>query len=202
MIDLTQTIIAKSDQTNADDLIGGPRTIKVTKVSLSASPEQPISINYEGDNGKPFLPCKSMRRVLVQIWGSDGNAYIGRSMTIYRDPTVTWGGMEVGGIRISHMSDIKARVTMSLTANKKSKKPYVVDPLVVKDTDSPVSMADLSVLRAEAAKYAELGSEALKKWFTSLPKAHAAEFKGLLEPYKEIAKTHDKPTQTDEDVLG
>lgn len=130
MTDLSSTIIPKSDQMNSDDLISGPRTIKITKVSAdTGSAEQPILIHYDGDGGKPYKPCKSMRRVMVAIWGSDGSAYPGRSMTLYRDPSVRWGGLEVGGIRISHMSDMDAPVTLALTATKQSRKPYTVKPL-------------------------------------------------------------------------
>jgi len=129
MTDLRPTIIPRSDQINADDLLGLARTIKVTKVSLCAEPDQPIAFNFEGDNGKPFKPCKSMRRVLVNVWGSDGNAYAGRSMTLYRDDSVRFGGLEVGGIRISHMSNIEKPVTMALTATRASRKPYTVKPL-------------------------------------------------------------------------
>lgn len=133
MIDLSRTVIPKSDQTNADDLIAGPRTITVTAVKMLSSEEQPVGISYEGDDGKPYKPCKSMRRVLIAAWGADGAQYVGRSMTIYLDRAVTWGGAEVGGIRISHLSHIGRRMTMALTATKKSRKAYVVDPLVVAD---------------------------------------------------------------------
>lgn len=136
MTDLRKTIIPKSDQLNADDLIGTTKTIKITKVSLAAG-EQPIAINYEGDEGKPYLPCKSMRRVLVNVWGPDGNDFIGRSMTLYRDDKVTWGGMAVGGIRISHMSHIDHDVTMALTATKSSRKPFTVKPLALQK-EAPV----------------------------------------------------------------
>ena len=74
-----------------------------------------------------------MRRVLIAAWGADGAQYVGRSMTIYLDRAVTWGGAEVGGIRISHLSHIGRRMTMALTATKKSRKAYVVDPIVVAD---------------------------------------------------------------------
>ena len=131
MTDLRKTIIPKSDQLNADDLIGQTMTIRVTKVSLLTEADQPIAINFEGDNGKPFKPCKSMRRVMVTVWGPDGNAYIGRSMTLYRDEKVMFGGLAVGGIRISHMTDIDAPVTMALTATRANKKPYTVKPLKV-----------------------------------------------------------------------
>jgi hypothetical protein len=131
MTDLSGTIAPKSDQLNSDDLIAGPRTIRVTRVSADpSSAEQPVCIFFEGDGGKPYKPCKSMRRVLVACWGADGSAFSGRSMTLYRDPSVTWGGMEVGGIRISHLSHIDGERTMALTATKKARKPYTVKPLV------------------------------------------------------------------------
>ncbi|MFZ1815973.1 MAG: hypothetical protein WAU16_16265 [Rhizobiaceae bacterium] len=126
--DVSTTIAPKSDQMNADDLIVGPVTITVTKVSLLGG-DQPIAIGYEGDNGKPYKPCKSMRRVMVQLWGSDGNTYIGRSMTLYRDPNVKFGGANVGGIRISHMTDISKAETLSLTVSKAKRSQYVVKPL-------------------------------------------------------------------------
>lgn len=133
MSDLTTTIIPKSDQLNADDLIGGRTlTIKVTKVSLAAG-DQPVTIHYDGDNGHPYKPGKSMRRVLVHCWGADGNKYVGRSLTLYCDEKVQFGGMAVGGIRISHMSHIDAPVTMALTATRASRKPFTVKPLKIAD---------------------------------------------------------------------
>jgi len=150
MIDMRQTIIAKSDQLNSDDLIGGAITVKITKVSLAAG-EQPIAISYDGDNGKPYMPCKSMRRVLVNVWGSDGNAYVGKSLTLYRDEKVRFGGMDVGGIRISHMSDIDKPVTMSLTAAKASKKAYTVQPLgEVKTPAAPTPEQQKAVAKKKA----------------------------------------------------
>ena len=131
MNDMTAAIIPKSDQKNADDLIAGPITITVTEVTIRGGQEQPVSIHFQGDDGKPYKPCKSMSRVLVTAWGPDAKQYVGRSMTLYRDPTVTWAGMAVGGIRISHLSDIGEPMTMALTATKSSRKPFTVRPLVV-----------------------------------------------------------------------
>jgi hypothetical protein len=131
-IDVGATIAPKSDQLNADDLIVGPRTITLTAVKARASTgqgDQPIALHFDGDNGKPYLPCKSMRRVLVHVWGRDGAAYVGRSLTLFRDESVVFGGAAVGGIRISHMSEMTRPVTLSLTASKASRKPYVVQPL-------------------------------------------------------------------------
>lgn len=129
MTNLANTIAPKSDQLNADDLITGPLTVRITKVVGRGGNDQPIAIHYDGDGGKPYLPCKSMRRLLVYVWGVDGAQYVGRSMTLYRDPHVKYGGIEVGGIRISHMSDIDDDVTLALTATRSSRKPYTVKPL-------------------------------------------------------------------------
>lgn len=129
MSDMREVIVPKSDQLNSDDLIAGPITIKVTGVKLSPGTEQPVSVSFEGDNGKPYKPCKSMCRVLVQMWGDKAKNYVGKSMTLYRDPKVKWGGVEIGGIRISHMSDISGDATMALTATKGSRKLFTVKPL-------------------------------------------------------------------------
>jgi hypothetical protein len=130
-MNMLATIVPKSDQLNADDLIGRTMTVKVTRVAINPSSEQPVSINFDGDQGKPYKPGKSMRRVLVKVWGADANSYTGRSMTLYRDDGVRFGGVDVGGIRISHMSDIDAPVVMALTEKKGSKKPFKVSPLKV-----------------------------------------------------------------------
>ena len=127
--DMKQAIVPKSDQTNADDLLSGPITITISNVAIRGGQEQPVSIGYEGDNGKPYKPCKSMCRVMVSAWGADSKKYIGRSMKLYRDAKVKWAGMEVGGIRISHMSDIADDMTMALTVTRANKKPFTVRPI-------------------------------------------------------------------------
>ena len=44
--DLRATIVPKSDQLNAEQLLGGPLTVRVTEVRIGSSDEQPISIHY------------------------------------------------------------------------------------------------------------------------------------------------------------
>ena len=128
MIDLSKTIEAKSDQLNADDLLGGPRVLKITGIK-AGSAEQPVSISYEGDNGKPWKPSKGMRRVLVAAWGPDGSEYIGRYVEVHCDLTVKWAGESVGGIRILRMSDIKGAIVMALALSRGKKVPVTIRPL-------------------------------------------------------------------------
>ena len=127
-LDISRTIAPKSEQLNADDLIAGPRTITVTAVKLVAE-DQPVAIHFAGDEGKPYKPCKSMRRVLVRAWGADGAQYVGKSMTLFLDEQVRFGGAAVGGIRISHLSHIEKSITMALTATRATKKAYTVQVL-------------------------------------------------------------------------
>lgn len=115
---LRDTITPKSDQLNADDLINTTRVIRVTAVKRGASKEQPISIEYSGMDGRPYKPCKSMRRVLLAAWGDDGREWTGRSMKLYTDPEVKFGGVKVGGIRISQLSHMEKEMKIMLTASK------------------------------------------------------------------------------------
>lgn len=128
VVDMSQFVEAKSDQLTADDLIGTSRTITVTRVTGNDG-DQPISIHYEGDNGKPFRPCKTIRRVLMGVWGRYANEYVGKSMTLYRDDKVTFGGLEVGGIRISHMSHIDKETVVVVMKSKGKKAGMKILPL-------------------------------------------------------------------------
>ena len=127
---LKDTIIPKSDQLNSEQLLGSPMTIRVSGVSRGNA-EQPITINYDGDNGRPYKPCKSMRKVLIFAWGEDGNLWIGKSMTVFCDQNVKWAGEKVGGIRISHMSDIERDISVALTATRGRKDTHIIKKLTV-----------------------------------------------------------------------
>jgi hypothetical protein len=136
-MDISNTIKPKSDQLNADDLIAGPRDIIITAVKVAES-EQPVSIHFEGDDGKPYKPCKSMRRVIVAIWGPDSKAYTGRALRLFCDQKVAFGGAQVGGIRISHASHIEKPFTMALTTTRAKRAPYTVHPMEVPTTAAKV----------------------------------------------------------------
>ena len=128
---LAKAIEPKSDQLNADDLITGPITVTVTDVQINEQAEQKVVIHYDGDHGKPYKPCKSMTRVMAEIWGGadNGKSFIGQSMTLYRDPRVKWGGVEIGGIRISHMTGIERDTPVMLTVTKGKRTPMIIHPL-------------------------------------------------------------------------
>lgn len=139
-IDMSPFIEAKSDQLNADDLIGVTRTITITRV-VGCDGDQPIAIHYDGDNGKPFKPCKTIRRVLMGVWGRYANEYVGKSMTLYRDDEVTFGGLKVGGIRIRAMSGIDKETTVVVMKSKGKKAGMKILPLTA---DAPAASNALS----------------------------------------------------------
>jgi len=128
-MDISKTIEPKSDQLNADDLISGAKTIKIRDVKATDSDAQPVSIYFEGDNNKPYKPSKGMRRVLVALWGANAKKYIGRSLMLYRDEKVKFGGIEVGGIRISHASHIKEPTRVLETVSRGKRRPITIDVL-------------------------------------------------------------------------
>lgn len=199
MIDIRPTIIAKSDQLNADDLIAGPMTITITDVRLLDAADQPVAIHWEGGEGRPFKPCKSMRRVMAKVWGDDGKAFIGQKMTLYRDDKVRFGADAVGGIRISHMSGIDRDATMALMVTRGKRAPYTVKPLAVEkgERSQPI---DLRTILAEGREAALRGSMALTAWWGRLSRDEKAAAKTTLDKQlKPIATAADQSTLDDDD---
>ena len=142
-MDLSKTIVPKSDQLNADDLIAGSKTIRIRDIKMTDDEAQSVSIYYYGDNNKPFKPCKSVRRLLVQLWGANGLDFIGKRLTLYRDETVKWAGVEAGGIRVSHASHIDKPTKVLMTTSKNNRRPITVEPLplvLITDMVYPLKM--------------------------------------------------------------
>ena len=139
---IAKSIIPKSDQLNAEDLLSGPITVTVTDVKQGTA-EQPIAIIIDGER-QPYKPCKTMRKMLVFCWSDQAANWIGKRMTLYADPDVKWAGTAVGGIRISHLSGIESQVMLMLSETKGKRKPIVVKPLPDEVQQSvPVNFTDM-----------------------------------------------------------
>lgn len=160
--DLRSTIVPKSDQLNAEQLLGGDITITVTDVRMG-SEDQPVILHYANDQGRPYKPCKTMRKLLIFAWGEDGRAWVGKSMTLYNDQAVRFGGMTVGGIRISHLSHIERDISVSLTATKGKKAQHTVLVLNVVTLDDVLqaiaTATDRNGMNAAKAKAMQLTNE-------------------------------------------
>jgi hypothetical protein len=166
-MDLTQTIIAKSDQLNADDLMGGSQTFTVVEV-LQGDSEQPVKIVLaELPKGRTFKPSKTVLRILVHAWGKETDNWPkGARMTLYRAAEVKWAGQEVGGIRVSHLSHLKEPLKLALQESKSKKVLYTVDPL---PTEAPAPAEPTAEEVAACTDKAELG----RMWKRSSPERRA-----------------------------
>jgi hypothetical protein len=149
--------LPKSDQLNSEQLLTGPITVTITDVTVKVG-EQPVTVHYEGEEGRPYKPCKSMLRVLCLAWTENGNNWRGKSMTLYNDPTVLWGGVEVGGIRISHMTDIDDDIEVKLTKTRGKKVLHVIKRLEI---DRGPLLADVLAAIGKASNKATM--DAAKK---------------------------------------
>ena len=129
-LDVSGTIVAKSDQINASD-ITQPTIITITDVRVKKGDDQPIWLTIHEYPGKYFKPGLTVRRILASLWGNDGAAYIGRQLEIYNDPTVKWAGQEVGGIRVSRMSHIEKPEVLTLPETRGKWKDFRIEPLQV-----------------------------------------------------------------------
>lgn len=195
-MDMTQAIAPKSDQLNAEDLLTGPRTFTIEKVN-EGSAEQPVNVHLVEFPGRPYRPSKTCSRILVAAWGKDSSAYVGRRLTLYRDPEVTFGRDKVGGIKISHLSNLDKRLTLALTVTRGKRAAYIVDPLpnapAQRDFLAEAAMAggDVELLRALWTAAQAAGA----------PQAHLNTIKALATPAAPTAPADvpdEDPTDPDE----
>jgi len=126
-MDMTASIAAKSDQLDAVDLLSGPQTFTIERVS-EHNAEQPFNFHL-ADFPRVWRPGKSMRRVIVAAWGGKVANYVGKSLTLYCDPSVEFGGAAVGGTRISHMTGIDKPLKVPLLIKKGRGAVFTVQPL-------------------------------------------------------------------------
>lgn len=144
--DISETLAPKSDQLDAVDLLGGPQTFTITKVS-KGNAEQPVNVHL-AEFPRVWRPGKSMRRVLAACWGTESSEWVGRRVTLYCDESVTFGNDVVGGTRISHLSHIDKRKSVPLLVKRGKSATYTVEPL----PDAPAKPApspEVAALRNE-----------------------------------------------------
>lgn len=156
MTDITHTLEAKADQLNADDLIGGPIIVQIMDARLVNDPKQPVIIDI-GRKGRPWKPCKTMRRLLSRLMSTDISSWVGRWLELYNDTSVTYGGRAVGGVRVSAVSGIQEAVTVPLAETRGRKREWTVRPL-----QPPVaSLSD--VLRSTGVSFDQLDAHLASK---------------------------------------
>jgi len=198
-VDLSDTIMSKSDQLNAAD-IAGEMTIRIRDVKKEKGSEQPIHIYYDGDNGRPWKPCKSMRRVLAFAWGPKIDM-TGRYVTLICDQSVMYAGKEVGGIRIKALSHINRDMSIPLRVNRTKVQKTVVKKI---DADSiSQNKTNISVYITAGNHASAEGVDAYKKWLESVPEDIKPTIKQYHKDWSIAAKKADEmKNRSDEEVSG
>lgn len=168
-MDLTESLAAKSDQLNAVD-VPTPRTFTIEKITENkGNPQQPFNFHLVETPGRPWRPNKGMRRVVARGWGEKdiGTRYPGRRVTLWCNPEVVYAGVAVGGLQVSHLSDIDEPFTMPLRVSQKKVQQFTVQPLV----ETPAPVAGPTVERVQAATDV---NELRDMWTHASPEVQAA----------------------------
>ena len=133
-MDISQALVAKSDQINASDLTGSPivATIKDVRKGDAA---KPVIIDLEGMDGRPWKPSKGMLRVIAHAWGTESDKWIGRLVKLANNPEVIYAGEKVGGVEVTAMSHISAAFTIPVRISQKKVKQHAVTVLAEPQTE-------------------------------------------------------------------
>jgi hypothetical protein len=150
-MNLSHTIVPKSDQLNFEDV----QTIRITaaiKSVRAGTKDQPVFIDLVGYDGRPYKPSKSMRRVLIGGWGTDGHSWVGKSLTLFGDPDVKFGGVKVGGIKVYAMSDVESDFSLMLSVSKGKRAEHCVKKLEISHTKKKDPQEILTRFTAQASE--------------------------------------------------
>lgn len=179
-MDITDALAPTSDQLDAVELVN-PRTFTIDTGSRLGSRDGKTvaEIRLVGFD-RVWRPSKGMLDVLARCWGTKGELWAGRSVTLYNDPEVTFGKDKVGGIRISHLSHIDGPVTVMIRGRGQGgrKIPWPVKPL----ENAPAPQQQPQVTEAHVA--ASSNEAQLREWWNAHPnlrpviEARVAELKG------------------------
>ena len=192
---LRDTIVPKSDQLNAEQLLSAPMTILVTDIKRGSGVDQPVIVSYLNDEGRPYKPCKTCRKILIFAWSDDGSEWIGKRMTLYCDPDIKFGGVKVGGIRISHLSNIERDMAVSLNVTKGKKGEFIIKKLA-----DIRSISEMKALLSEAAKGGVRDLQAMWKKLNADERgcfgdACPDEFKKVAKDFDDAVPTNLQPTE-------
>ena len=197
-LDVTKAMEPKADQLNADDFLTRSRTIKIRDVTVDNTREQKVWIFIEGEPKKPWKPSKTYLRVVSLIWEtSNASLWIGRELTLYRDPETLWGGAPVGGIAVSHMDGLSKPKTVSVAKTRGTKRSITIQPLITQDAPKIDVDAANEAVRAAASN----GKAAFVIWWKSNAGLRDAVAPIMDEIKATVAEADAAKNQGDDDEL-
>jgi len=127
-MDISKALVAKSDQINASDLTGAPLVATIQSVRPGDT-AKPVIVDLVGMDGRPWKPSKGMLRVIAHAWGTESDAWVGRSVKLVNSPEVIYSGVPVGGVEVVAMSHIAKPFTIPVRISQKKVKQHTVEVL-------------------------------------------------------------------------
>jgi hypothetical protein len=134
-MDISNALIAKSDQLNALDLSGAPIIATIKGTRQPGGQGTPVFIDLVGMDGRPWKPSKGMLRVIATAWGAESDAWIGRLVKLINNPEVVYAGKAVGGVEVVAMSHIERPFTVPKRVSQQKVVPHHVDVLAEPATE-------------------------------------------------------------------
>lgn len=143
-VDIRAATKPKSDQLNYETFLTGPQTFTVSKVT-PGDRDHPVFIHMNECQATPYKPSKGMLKCIAQPdgWGDKSSQWVGKSITLYGDPTVIYGGVEVGGIKVAALSDINGDYETLISARRGVRKPHLIKKIVIQMYDDQKFVANL-----------------------------------------------------------
>lgn len=143
-VDIRAATKPKSDQLNYETFLTGPQTFTVSKVT-PGDRDHPVFIHMNECPATPYKPSKGMLKCISQPdgWGDKSSQWVGKSITLYGDPTVIYGGVEVGGIKVAALSDINGDYETLISARRGVRKPHLIKKIVIQMYDDQKFVANL-----------------------------------------------------------
>ena len=143
-VDIRAATKPKSDQLNYETFLTGPQTFTVSKVT-PGDRDHPVFIHMNECPATPYKPSKGMLKCIAQPdgWGDKSSQWVGKSITLYGDPTVIYGGVEVGGIKVAAISDINGDYETLISARRGVRKPHLIKKIVIQMYDDQKFVANL-----------------------------------------------------------
>lgn len=143
-VDIRAATKPKSDQLNYETFLTGPQTFTVSKVT-PGDRDHPVFIHMNECPATPYKPSKGMLKCIAQPdgWGDKSSQWVGKSITLYGDPTVIYGGVEVGGIKVAALSDINGDYETLISARRGVRKPHLIKKIVIQMYDDQKFVANL-----------------------------------------------------------
>lgn len=115
----------KGDYISAAELGDKRPTLTISRITIcrieddkkKKDVDKPVMWFKEIDRG--WMYCKTTGHACAAMFGEDDEQWIGKRLTLYADPNVSFGGDQVGGIRIAGSPDIEKPIQVRIKFPKK-----------------------------------------------------------------------------------